>query len=109
MISLAKTLINPEKLNQLIELLEVVDYNPHTKTLTVNSDIKLAVRGEYKIEAEEHVKINSGYTEKDKKLNIPYSVFINSDEQEFKNIQKEAKDILDEYNDEMDNIQNSFK
>jgi len=86
--------IGKKKIDSLISLLEHIEYDSDTKTLTIDSDITVKIKGDYKLDVDKHIRINSNYLENDKELNIPYSVFINSDEAEFKNIQQQTNDIL---------------
>jgi len=68
------------KLDRLAVLLEILDYDPHTKTLTINGDINIKVKGNYELKGDKHVMIESNQDEIDKELNLPFSVFINSSE-----------------------------
>lgn len=88
-----------EKIDKLYQLLDILDYDPKTKTLIIDSDIKIIVRGEYRVDCDKHMKLNSGYMEYDDKLKIPYSIFCNSEESEFKKIQDEADKLLEDYED----------
>lgn len=95
MTTLLKVLsIDERKIDKLLKLLDIVDYDPETKTLTVNSDITIKIKGDYKIDSDKHMRMNSNYNEEDPELKIPYSLFWNSDEGEFRNIQKQTNDIL---------------
>lgn len=86
--------IDERKIDRLLKLLDVVDYDPDTKTLTVNSDINIKVKGDYRMDSDRHLRMNSNYIEIDPELGIPFSLFWNSDEAEFRKIQKQANDIL---------------
>jgi len=94
-----------EKIDKLYQLLDILEYDPETKTLTIDSDIKIVVRGEYRVDCDKHMKLNSGYMEYDNHLKIPYSIFCNSEETEFKKIQDTANSILSEYDDFIDEVQ----
>ena len=83
-----------EKVEKLIKLLDLIDWDEETKTLTVDSSINIKVKGEYKMDADTHIRINSNYLENDPELSIPYSVFFNSDELEFKRNQNKINDLL---------------
>lgn len=100
MISLLQTMVGErEKIDKLIELLDIIDYDPKTKTLTINSDITIKVKGDYKMDVDKHLRLNSNYNEEDPELKIPYSIFWNSDEGEFRNIQKQTNNILSDNDD----------
>jgi hypothetical protein len=88
--------ISIEKLDKLIALLDVIDYDAETKTLTVDSDITVVIKGEYKMDVDKHLRINSNYMEMDEDLGIPFSVLINSPEAEFAEMQKNLRNILGE-------------
>jgi hypothetical protein len=98
-------ILNIEKLEKLYGLLDILSYDSDTKTLVVDSDINIIIKGNYKLDSYKHVRLTSNYVENDKKLNIPYSIFLNSEEIEFKKVQEEAKRILEEYDDYIDDIQ----
>jgi len=82
------------KLNKLMLLLDILDYDPATKTLTIDTDIKIKVKGNYKLETDKHIMIESNQSEMDEELNIPFSVFINSDELEQQMALNNAKKLL---------------
>lgn len=84
------------KIENLYKLLDYIEFDPETKTLTIDSDITIFVKGEYKLDVLKHVRINSNYNEIDKELDIPYSIFWNSDESEFKKIEKNVNDLLND-------------
>ena len=64
MTTLLKVLsIDERKIDKLLKLLDIVDYDPETKTLTVNSDITIKIKGDYKIDSDKHMRMNSNYTE----------------------------------------------
>lgn len=91
---LTRVLSNTDKINKLSKLLDLIDWDDESKTLTVDSSINIKVKGEYKMDVDTHVRINSNYLESDPELNIPYSVWFNSDELDFRRNQKIINDIL---------------
>lgn len=75
-------------------LLEVMDYDPSTKTLTIDSDINIRVRGNYSLDVDKHMIMNSNQKEEDPILKIPYSVFINSEDPRMKEVLERFKQFL---------------
>lgn len=86
--------IDTEKLNKFLHLLDFIDYDQKTKTLIIDQSIKVKIKGNYSVEADKHIVINSNFTTIDPELEIPYSVFFNSDEKELKYTKKKLHDLM---------------
>lgn len=84
-----------EKIEKLYKLLDLLHWDDETNTLTIDSSINIKVKGDYKMDTDRHIRINSNYLETDPELDIPYSYFINSDELEFKEMKEKTKKLLD--------------
>jgi len=82
------------KLEKLMDLVEIMEYDSTTKTLTINSDINIKVKGNYLVDCDKHISMNSNVAKEDPVLKIPYSVFINSDDPKIQNILAQIKHLL---------------
>ncbi len=82
------------KLEKLMDLVEIMEYDSTTKTLTINSDINIKVKGNYLVDCDKHISMNSNVTKEDPILKIPYSVFINSDDPMAEDVLKRFKKFL---------------
>ena len=61
------------------ETRRLFDFDLETKTLTVNSDFRIKIKGDLYIEAEKHIMINSGETIDPRRTDgLEYSIFFNS-------------------------------
>lgn len=92
--------IDKVKLEKFLALIDMVDYDPETKTLTIDQSITIKVKGDYKLETDRHVMISSNFMEIDPELELPFSVFFNSPEIGLKNIQKNLEELLGKTDDE---------
>ena len=92
-VSTAMSIAN--KIEKLYHLLELLHWDEETKTLTIDSSINIKIKGDYQMEADRHLAIKSNFLENDPMLEIPYSVFINSDELEFKRLKEEARKLAE--------------
>ena len=81
------------KFEKLMSLLDHIEYDPETKTLIVDSDVNIKVKGNYNMEVDKHLVVNSGKSE-DPILKIPYSVFINSDDPMAEDVLQRFKKFL---------------
>lgn len=87
-------MIDTKKLDKLMKLLDVMDYDPATKTLTIDSDINIKVRGNYALDVDKHMILSTNQKDEDPILKIPYSVFINSEDPRMRETLERFKKFL---------------
>lgn len=73
-------IVESNKFYNLMALMDYIDFDPETKTITFKGDIKFKVEGNYNLETDKHINLTSNKKEWDSELDIPYSVMINCDE-----------------------------
>lgn len=86
--------LKDEKIKRLMALLEHIDYDSKSKTLIIDQNINVKIKGDYMLESDKHVRINSNYSDIDPEIGFKYSVYINSNELEQQRILKKGKDLL---------------
>lgn len=62
-------------LNTLMEK-KIIEFDADTKTITINVDVMLKIKGNFQIDCDKHVILNSGKVD-DKELNEPFSIWLN--------------------------------
>ena len=67
-----------DKFYNLMALLEYIEFDPETKTITIKGDIKFKIEGNYELEADKHLVLKSGQTY-DKEKDMEYSILLNCD------------------------------
>ena len=87
-----------EKIEKLYNLLELIHWDEETKTLTIDSSITIKVKGDYKMETDRHLVLNSNYMNIDEEVGIPFSVLMNTDEKDLRQVKANIDKILSESN-----------
>jgi hypothetical protein len=82
-----------KKFEKLMALADHIDFDAETKTLIIDDDINIKVKGNYTMEVDKHICINSGQDE-DPILKIPYSIFINSEDPKARQVLEQLKKLL---------------
>ena len=68
-----------EKFYRLLELMDYIDFDLETKTITFKGDIKFKVEGNYELKTDKHISLSSNKCEWDSEKNIPFSIMMNCD------------------------------
>lgn len=88
-----------DKLEKYGSLLELLEWDNETKTLTIDSSVTIKVKGTYTMETDKHLFLNSNWTEMDKEIGIPYSVLFNTPEVDLRKVKDNIDNILNMKND----------
>lgn len=84
------------KLKRLMDLLDYVDYDIETKTLTVDQSLRIKIKGNYIMETDKHLFLNSNYTVLDNEVGIPFSVLMNTDETQLRQVKANIDKMLED-------------
>ena len=66
-----------DKFYRLMELLDYIDFDLESKTITFKGDITFKIEGNYSVSSDKHISLSSNKDEIDQEKDIPYSVLIN--------------------------------
>lgn len=71
--------MEPEKLQSLIDLAEHIEYDKSTRSLTVEGDIEVKIKGEAALSSDQEFYIDSGHRKDNPLTGKPYSIRLNDE------------------------------